>query len=146
LNALSVFKILIVIQLLYAFTITSIAYTLPSDAKQYLQVFPQADLSQYSQVYEKTEESIHKQLNIPVIDLGALVFYTGNIVIDLLLNFITALPQMVTAVISVVFMHFNIDSYILAQLKLLITSLLTIIYLIMLIEFLVSMRTWVWIR
>lgn len=139
-SALKYFTLIIEIQLFYALAITMMAYSLPADAVSYINVFQQDVSVDITNVSSQFEESMQKQMNIPVIDLGALVFYSGNIVIDLMLNFFTAIPGMFNILLTVFFTFINVDAYLATQIKLFTTTLITILYIVMLIQFILNVR------
>lgn len=133
------FETLIIMQLFYAFAVTVIVYSMPADTVNYISVFQtNVDLEGTS---VKIQENLQRQMDIPVVDLGALVFYSGNIFVDLLLNFMTAIPQMFSLLLTGLFTFLNIDAYIATQLKLFTTTLLTITYVLMLLKFIMQIRS-----
>jgi hypothetical protein len=141
-NMMSLFKVIIVVQLFYAFSITVLAYALPAESIQYTTAFSDvADRIDLEGVSSDLEESVGEQLNIPVIELGALIFYSGNIIIDLLLNFFFAIPEMISLFINMFLMLFGIDSYIFAIVELFATAVITVLYFVGLIQLLVSIRS-----
>jgi len=106
------FKVVLALMLFYSFAITILAYSVPSDSLQYVTAFSDVGNSiDLETVGNDVQESLESQTNIPVIELGALVFYSGNILIDLLLNFAFAIPQMLGLLINGIQLLFNIDSY-----------------------------------
>ena len=126
------FELLLAMQLFYAFAITIIAYSLPDDTVNYI-----IDIENTS---IQIQQTIQQQMDIPVVDLGALVFYSGNIIVDLFLNFLTAIPSMFSMVLAGLFAFINVDAFLATQLKLFITTLFTIIYILMLIQFIMNVR------
>jgi hypothetical protein len=82
---------IILVQLFFATSITMITYSLPNaadnQAEQYLGITTRINVQTVS---EDLKGGLEEQTNVPIIELGALVFYSGNILIDLLLNFIFA--------------------------------------------------------
>lgn len=135
------FKAVIVVMLFYSFCITGISYAIPADARNYVTSFSDvADNINLQNMSSEVQGSVEKQLNIPVIELGALVFYSGNIIVDLLLNFAFAIPEMIGLLISAVLMVFNVDSYIWALVQIFASAMMIILYFISLIQLLLSMR------
>lgn len=90
---------------------------------------------------ETIEGSMTSQLEIPIIDMGALLFYSGNILMDLMMNFITAIPSALTLLINTFNVLFPIDVYILTTLKIFIFGFGGILYIISLIVFLLNLRS-----
>lgn len=91
-----VFKAVIILQLFFSFAITGLSYYIPEDAKPYVTTFSDVGSNiNMTATGAQVSEGLQKQTNIPVLDLGALVFYSGNILLDLILNFAFALPEMI---------------------------------------------------
>jgi hypothetical protein len=102
-----------------------------------LQPFQNATSSQ-TDITSKVQSSFSSSRKIPVIELAFLVFYTGNIVIDMIANFITALPGMFNLLVTALCMLFNVPAFYAVAIKLIIFSMLTVLYVLMLIQFLLS--------
>lgn len=139
-SAINFFKAVIVVQLFFAICITMYVHALPAEAKSYPDFYtPDINIEQIS---ETIEASLETQTNIPAIDLGALVFYSGNILIDLLLNFVFAIPQMLTFIINAFMMFFvGADSVIMFYIQLFFSAGMVIFYIISLIQLLTNVRT-----
>ena len=54
----------------------------------------------YNDIAGDVQGGLDQQSNVPLVEVGALVFYSGNILIDLILNFVTAIPQMIGLLIN----------------------------------------------
>ena len=141
-NAFHYFMFIIMVQLFYSFGISALAYAidpmLPSSnvVNQYTDVG--SDLSDVSSQFEG---SVRSQLDIPLVDLGSLVFYSGNIIVDLILNFAFAVPSMVTLLIGAFNMFFLVDPFIMGQFKLFIFAIISILYFIAIIGFILNVRS-----
>lgn len=133
-------KVVVIVSLFYAFSITLIVHYLPSDTLGYAQSFESSG-NTFTDISAKTEESLTRQTNIPIIDVGALVFYSGNIVLDLLLNFLTAIPQMIMFLLIGFAYLVNIDSFITFYVQVLIEVALTVLYFIGIIQMLLTIRS-----
>jgi hypothetical protein len=140
-NALNIFMVILIIQLFYAVSINIIAYSLPSVTNEYIDqansISGQVDIQD---VTNRMENSFGNQLNIPVIELGALVFYSGNFLVDLLLNFLTALPQLISLVLYIIFNIVGADAQIIYFIQLFLTGIVTIYYFMSLITLLTNIR------
>ena len=136
------FKAIIVVMLFYSVSITLLTYALPSESKVYVNPFSEVandiDLQDTS---SQIRGSVEAQTSIPVIELGALVFYSGNILVDLLLNFAFAIPEMIGLVINGIMLLLNIDSYVFAVVEIFAAVVVTVIYFIGLIQLLTSVRS-----
>ena len=123
-------------------SVVLVAYAMPADARHYVSIY--SDLSENIDLEGTSnliQESITRQTNLPVIELGAMIFYSGNIVIDLLLNFAFAIPQMLGLFVNGVFTVFNIDSYIFAIVQLFASVAVIVWYFITLIQLLTNTRS-----
>lgn len=144
-SMMEVFKAMLIVQLFYSFAITMMAtaiYGLPVDVTE--QVQPFRDLEQridMESVSNDIQDSITRQLDIPVVELGALVFYSGNIILDLFLNFIFAVPEMITLFIYGFTYIFSVDNIIVAQVQVFLSILMMILYFIGLIQLLLNIRS-----
>lgn len=141
-DTMQTFKVTILVMLFYSFGITLLAYAIPNDAKTYITSF--SDLAQDISLQEtgnKVQDSLESQTNIPIIELGALVFYSGNILLDLILNFIFAVPEMVGLLIQGLLFLINVDSYIWATVQLFSSVVLIVMYFIGLMQMLTGIRS-----
>lgn len=135
------FKTVIVVMLFYSFCITIVSYATPADALSYVTSFSDvSDQVNMKDVSDQVQESLESQINIPVIELGALVFYSGNIIIDLFMNFLFAIPEMIGLLISAVLLIFNVDSYVWATIQIFTSAVMVVLYVIGLIQILTGIR------
>lgn len=140
-DMMQLFKFIIIVQLFYSFSITSLAYAIPDDQLSYVTSFSDlADEISLEGVRDDIESSVSDQLDIPVIELGALIFYSGNIIIDLLLNFFFAIPEMIGLLINGFLILFNVDSYIFALAEIFAGVLVTVLYFVGLLQLLMNIR------
>ncbi|MEM5810121.1 MAG: hypothetical protein QW156_04515 [Candidatus Aenigmatarchaeota archaeon] len=138
------FTYIIIIQLFYSFGISMLSYSLDKLVVQQRQLI----LSQFqtlgrniTEITQSIEKTTQSSMNIPLIDLGALVFYSGNIIVDLMVNFLFAIPSMATLLVSSFQFFFStIDPILISNLKLFLYSIISVIYFIALIQFLLSIR------
>jgi hypothetical protein len=140
-NALNIFMVILIIQLFYAISINIATYSLPSVTNNYIdQANSISGQVNIEYVPSKMEGSFGNQLNIPVIELGALVFYSGNFLVDLLLNFLTALPQLISLVLYLIFSIIGADAQIIYYIQLFLTGIVTIYYFMSLMTLLTNIR------
>jgi hypothetical protein len=138
------FKVMIIVMLFYATSITLITYALEDVAPAQAQLLPYSELSEeidLEGVSTQVEDSLTRQTDIPVVEVGALVFYSGNILIDLLLNFAYAVPQMIALLIHGLQTLLNIDVQIWAIVQIFASVLITALYFIGLIQLLTGIRS-----
>lgn len=141
-DIMQLFKIIILVQLFYAFCITGLTHALPADSLNYVTSFSDVGRTiDLDTVSDDVQESLESQTNIGVIELGALVFYSGNILIDLLLNFAFAMPQMFGLLVHGFTMLFNLDPIIFALVELFTAVAIMVLYFIALIQLLTGIRS-----
>lgn len=136
------FQVIIIIQLFYAFAITILAYSMPTNALNYVDSFSDvANDIDLDSVTTDLQDSVESTLNVPIIELGALVFYSGNILVDLLLNFAFAIPEMIGLVINGFLYIFNVDSYLFAIVELFAGAVIIALYFIGILQLLGNIRS-----
>lgn len=135
------FKTIILISLFYSVCITGISRTIPSDALKFVSTFNTNDNFNVEIVQAKIEQGVKQQTTLPLIDVGALVFYSGNIFLDLLLNFVFALPQLLTMVIAGVGFLVSFDKELVVMVQTFLSAIIGIMYFIGLIQMLLNIRS-----
>lgn len=138
------FQAIVLVQLFYSFGVTTLTYALGVNGE----TFPELSLldldsgnNDLGDISGEIQSSLEVQTDIPVVELGSLVFYSGNIIIDLLLNFVFAIPEMITTAFMILAYFTNVDAYIWANIQLFLFTLVTVAYLISIIGLLTSMRS-----
>lgn len=143
-DVMTMFKGVIYVMLFFSFSVTLITYTMPvstpinSYVSSFSNVAAEADLEGVS---SQVQDSIEEQTNIPVIELGALVFYSGNILIDLLLNFAFAIPEMIGLLLQGLLYLINIDAYMVGLVQIFTGVCFVVLYFIGLIQLLTGIRS-----
>jgi len=136
------FKTVLTIQLFWSFAFTLLLATIPTASLNFVQPFASQDAQiDIASVSTDMESSIDSQLNIPLVDAGALLFYSGNIVIDLMLNFLTAVPSMFTLLLSGLFLIIPVDAFLQQWILLFAFALVGIMYMLGLMSFLSAFRS-----
>lgn len=130
------------IQLFYAFAITLIVYSLPAADVAEIAMFqaPTENVNLES-VESQIEQSTQSTLDVPIIDLGALAFYSGNIIVDMMLNFLFAIPEMFTLLISAFTLFLPIDPVIVQNVKLFVVVFVGTMYFLGIIKFVMGIRS-----
>lgn len=143
-GAIRYFKFLIMLQLFYSLGVTFLVYSLQPFGITTLSIQSQPFINKTADsasLQNQIQNAMKSQMNIPLIDLGALVFYSGNILVDMFVNFFTMLPGMFNLVIDGFSYFFaGVEVYYIVAIKVLTFAFLTIMYFIMLIQFLLSVR------
>jgi hypothetical protein len=60
---------------------------------------------------QELETGLSHQQSVPVVEFGALIYYSGTYLVDLMVNFLGALPQMVAMLVAGIFtlVPINVD-------------------------------------
>jgi hypothetical protein len=124
----------------YSFGITILAHNLPDSAKVQIGLFSDNQIN-LEDTQNEIEGGLTKQTNLPVIELAALVFYSGNLVLDLLLNFLFAIPEMITLLVNIICIVFSLDKFLITQIQLFSGVLFSIMYFIALIQLVLGLRS-----
>lgn len=140
-NAMNMLKAIILIQLFFSAGITILSYAIPDAAQNTVTMFSGSGTLDIESVGADVEDSLQKQTEVPVIELGALVFYSGNILLDFLLNFVFAIPEMIGMLINGIMLLLNVDSYIFAIVEIFAAVVVVVMYFLALISFLMSLRS-----
>jgi hypothetical protein len=140
------FKAVLLCSFLFGFGVTLLAYSLPGSANAYGQTYKDGVSASglgYEDIALEVEGSFNQQLNIPVIELGSLVYYSGNILVDLLVNFATAIPQILTILINglVTVLGGNIDIGLLAVVQGFLTAAIFAFYVLGVVSLLSNLRS-----
>ena len=141
-NVMDYFKVMLVIQLFFSVAITGIAYTIPEPAK--LQLSDYISLSQKMDMQKMNTDIngiVTQQKNVPIIEIGALLFYSGNILLDFFLNFAFAIPEMIGLITSAIFNIINFDSGLQTIIIMFIEIAFAVIYVLTLIQMVTGIRS-----
>jgi len=138
----SLVKAVLTIQLFYAFAITMLVYAMPAYDVANIALYqdPAADVN-ISTVQSQIESSTQQQLDVPLIDLGSLAFYSGNIIVDMMLNFLFAIPQMFTLLIGSFTMFLPLNSVLQQQVQNFVSIFVSVMYFLGILAFIMSIRT-----
>jgi len=141
-NIMNIFISIIVVQLFFGSSVTLIAYAIPDNALNWVGNIQEGDTFNPTQTAEMMQNAVERQTNIPLVDIGALVFYTGNIILDLVLNFAFAIPTMITMLINLISMLFGgLDTFFITVIQSFFSVLMLSFYFIYILEFVASIRS-----
>jgi len=141
-NTMDMFKTVLLVSLFFSFIITGLTYTMPSDSLNHIEMFSQVGNGiGMNESVSMVQDSLEQQSNIPVVELGALVFYSGNILMDLVLNFTFALPEMISLIINGVMTLFSVDTYLMYLVQVFTSSIMIILYFISIIQLITGVRS-----
>lgn len=134
-------KVIVLVQLFFSVGITMLAYAMPEDSLSYVDMFSEATEGVgLEDVATDLQNNLDRQRDIPVVEIGSLVFYSGNILVDLLLNFVFAIPQMIGLLINGLVTLFGFDTYVWAYVELFAGAVVVSLYVIGMIQMLISLR------
>lgn len=141
-NSIDSLKVILIIMAFWSFSITALTYALPVDALEYVSIFTGSSASfDIEELGQELTDSMTQQTNIPVVDMGALVFYSGNILLDFMLNFAFAIPEMLGLFIAGLCTILNLDAYLVQLVQLMASVTITALYMIGLIQLITSIRS-----
>jgi len=141
-NSMELFRAVLFMQLFFAVAISLYAYSLPADALGHAEIMTDLDTPiNINQTSVEIQESMEQQTDIPLIDVGALIFYSGNIIIDLVLNFLFAIPQMIQLLIDIIMTLANINAGVITIVKIFAGVATTIFYMISVMTMLIGIRS-----
>lgn len=142
-GAFKYFVGIIVLQLFYAFGITVLSHSLiainPS-ISSYLGEYENISVDM-NEIATSVEGTLNSQMNIPVVDLGALVFYSGNIMVDLIMNFFFAVPSMFSLLVNGILKVFMIDAFNATYIKEFAYIFISVLYFINIVAFIINIRS-----
>lgn len=140
-SAMDYFKAILLTQVFYSLAITILLYSLPATTFPAITSF--SDLSNNIDIQNITQDvqaTMTRQTQISVVDLGALVLFSGNILLDLLVNFAFALPQMITLLINGIIQLIGIDAQITLIVQIFASAIIMIMYFLQLLQLLTNIR------
>lgn len=136
------FKAVLTAQLFWAFSVTLLVYGLSQvTVLSPVVLFTDNVGLEINDIRDRVDVGFDEQLELPLVDLGSLVFFSGNLLADLILNFITAVPNIVNLFLAGIFTFLPIDSELQSLVKVFITVFGTILYLIGIFSLLTDSRT-----
>lgn len=142
-NILKLMTFVIILQIIYSFGITTYMYAITNIDSSQAGFFNDysKNLSSVEDISQKVSSGVDKQYNVPTVDLAMLVVYSGNIVVDLIFNFIFAIPQMVMLFLNGIGIFLNIPLSLFSQVKAVIYIVISVLYYINIIIFLINVRS-----
>lgn len=137
-----IFTAFLLLQLFYAFAVTLIVPALPGALdNQVIAYTNSSGLISYSTLSSDVEGTVQNQFNIPLLDFGALIFYSSSFLLNLMVNFITAVPQIMLMGLTALFVFFPFTTGLQADIRMILTLMLTLFYFISLISFVTGFRS-----
>jgi len=141
-NTLQLFTTLLVVQLFWSFSVTLIVPNMPNAETNQVVMFNNANnIIEINTLQNSLDQGITDQTNIPLLEVGALVFYSSATILSLMINFFTAIPQMVTLLVHVFFLFIPISGSQEIIVKGWIFGIISVLYIISLFSFITGTRT-----
>jgi len=138
----NIFKTIILAQLFFAVVMTGYTNIVPTDAIDVIDPFTDlAEKTDAEDINSQVQSNLERQTDLPVVELGALVFFSGNILLDFILNFAFALPAMLQLLINSVLMLINVPSQVATVLVTFVGVAVSVLYFISIINFVVGLRS-----
>lgn len=135
------FKTIIIVQLFWAFAITLLVASIPADDVQSIDFFVIAVSTSMEDVATQLEGAVSNQTTLPLLDVGALVYYSGNFLLNLMVNFVTAVPSIATLLVEGGTLLIPLDSFFELKLKAFLWVAITALYVLSLIAMILNIRS-----
>ncbi len=127
---------------IYSIMITLLIHALPAEDRDFvLELQASPAFIELGDMSNEFQTGIQQQKSFGVVEFGALALFSGNILIDLILNFFTALPSMATIIMNGVLMFMNLSDPIRNAVMFFTYAIVGIIYLISIILLLINIRS-----
>jgi hypothetical protein len=141
-GGLDPFKTMVTVQVFWSFVFTLLIYTMPGADQDQLSLITMANgTTNLATIGNNFESAVTSQTNIPIVDIGALLFYSGNIIIDLILNFAFAIPEMFTMLLNLLFLIMPMPGNLDITVRLFFLALIGIGYAIGILQFVTNIRS-----
>lgn len=145
------FTAIILLSAFYSFAITTIVYSLPPQDKNFIIQFNcegQNDeeciykgIRDYGETTREFQESLQTQKQFGIIDAGSLALFSGNMLLDLAVNFFFAVPNMFQLFFTGLFSFLHLNFYLQTEILIWIKAILAVVSSIFLFQFLLGART-----
>jgi len=137
-----IFTYLLIAQIFYAACISIFVPLIPdAQAQQVIMFTDSQGVIDFGTLSSTVQGAVNDQSTIPFLDIGTLIFYSTSILLNLVLNFVTAIPQMVLLLIVVLFQFLPFGHTIQESVKLVFLIMITVIYYLLLIFYITAQRT-----
>ena len=140
-NTLQLFTLLLMVQLFWSMGVTLLVPNMPNAASDQVIMFNNSNgIIDIGILQSSVDAGIGDQTNIPLLEVGALVFYSSATIISLMVNFFAAIPQMVTLLISVFFLLVPSDPIMVLNIRTWVAAIVGVLYAIALFTFIAGAR------
>lgn len=142
-NASSLFFTLMLMQIFFSLGVTMITAVLPTAQANQLVIMTNSNSTaiNITTLSNSMVGGVGSQQTIPLIEFGALIFYSTNIFLNLVINFFFAVPQMIMAFINILFIQFiPISPVVLLVIQTSGIGVITIVYYYLLLIYIMGLR------
>jgi len=141
-NALQLFTTLLLVQLFWSLGVSLIVPNMPNATANQVVMFTNSNnVIELGTLQSSISQGITDQQNIPLLEVGALVFYSSATILNIMINFFTAIPQMVTLLMTVLFLFIPLGTSLQITLQTWVFAIVTVLYFVALFTFLMGTRT-----
>jgi len=141
-NALQLFTTLLLVQLFWRLGVSLIVPNMPNALSNQVVMYTNSNnVIELNTLQASVSQGITDQQNIPLLEVGALVFYSSATILNIMINFFTAIPQMVTLLMTVLFLFIPLGNSLQIVLQAWVVGIVTILYFVALFTFLMGTRT-----
>jgi hypothetical protein len=141
-SALGYFVAIVMISLLYGFGSTILTYALnPYGVNSNILNSFSSPSANITNITNNVQSNLQSQMKIPIVGDLSLIFYSGNIMVDMIMNTFLALPEIITIIVNVLINFVVVDAYLGMELKIIILANVTVVYVINIIAFLLQIRS-----
>lgn len=141
-NFLTYFKAALIVQLFWSVSVTLLVASMPTSDLTYLNFTTQdTSVSAINTAPGQVESALDTSTNLPVVDSATLIFYSGNLMLDLIVNFVTAIPQMFTLLLTGFFTLFPIELGLQKEIRTATYAFIAVLYFFSLAAFITNMRS-----
>jgi len=138
------FITIIIVSAFYSLFITTAVYSL-DDTPVNIGIIISFEDSEvnldYGTTSQEFQSAINTQKSFGGADLAALALFSGNIILDLAANFIFAFPNMISLLLTGIFMIVPVNGFLQNEVILWVKAIISIISAIFLLQFLLGART-----
>jgi hypothetical protein len=140
-QATDTFFSLLLVQIFYSIAITLLVGSLPTLQTQQLVLFTDdRAVTDLTTMQNSVLTGVSDQQQLPFYDLVALVFFSSNIILTLFINFFTAIPQMLSILLSAIFVFVPVNYFFQKTIQGLFIVFCTIIYYYLVVLFIAGTR------
>ena len=139
-SGLGTFYSLLLVQIFFGVAITLLVMTLPISGNQVTWFNNSSGVMNFATTATSIQSSMTNATKIPLLDFGSLVFYSSNIIFNLMINIVFAIPEMLSIFMSIIFFFVPIDYTLQLVIKGTFIMICTILYYIILLSFITGTR------